>query len=80
MNEDGRPERQKNRGWNALSRSAIHPRLTGSSQRYNTLDFPRESRVPKGKESPLETSTLYFQLSIGGANQYYIYFEIDTRL
>ena len=64
MNEDGRPEHQRSRGWNAPSFSAIHPRLPVSSQRYNTLDFPRGSRVPKVTPSPLETSVSLDRLLI----------------
>lgn len=50
--EGGYLSRQKKRKRTTHRRGVFHFRLTPSSQRYNTLDFPRESRVPR-KAPPL---------------------------
>ena len=36
-------------------KGVLHFRLLASPQRYNTLDFPAENRVPRGTLSPLDT-------------------------
>lgn len=36
-------------------RLLLHSRLLSSPQRYNTLDFPMENRVPRGTLSPLDS-------------------------
>ena len=36
-------------------KSVLHSRLPSAPQRYNTLDFPTENRVPRVTLSPLDT-------------------------
>ena len=36
-------------------KSVLHFRLPSAPQRYNTLDFPTENRVPRWTLSPLDT-------------------------
>ena len=46
---------QQKAGNAAQIQGVLHFRLPSAPQRYNTLDFPTENRVPRGTLSPLDT-------------------------